>query len=277
MELQRMLSCLAGAAIAVVVAGFPALAASYAPMPQSAEAAAATDGSNLDPAIEPNQHARVDIMDPLAPVDSTTSGVLQNAFITMPGDPGDSDNPATGYATISVFVPGNRTVRLRFAEVDNQFFFNFGVDKCSLNVAGIGDVLVNGSFESNGGAGTNSFTGWTVYNVTLGSPGDFFVQTGATSPLNAFPVPVPTDGAFAAMTDQLGAGLHILYQDVFIPAAGAQLTCDLFVGSQAPFAIAAVPPPNLAPAPALTPFGLVALTAVLLWLSRRSMRASALR
>lgn len=172
---------------------------------------------------------------------------------------------------------GNRTVRLRFAEVDNQSFFNFGVDKCSLNVSGIGDVLVNGSFESNGGAGTNSFTGWTVYNATLGSNGDFLVQTGATSPLviNAFPVPVPTDGAFAAMTDQEGPGLHILYQDVFIPAAGAQLTCNLFVGSQAPFAIGAAP--GAAQAPALTPIGLVVLTAVLLWLSRRSMHASAFR
>lgn len=275
MMMGLMRSWLVGGLLAAVLTGSPIRAAAYAPLAQGPDSGAATAGSTLDPAISPNQHARVDIMDPLAPVDATGAGqVLQNILLTLPGDPGDSNNPTAAYATISAFVPGGRTIRLRFAEVDNQFFFNFGVDDCSLVVPGTGDVLLNGSFETNGGAGTNSFANWTVYNEP-GFDGDFYVQTGTGSPENGFPVPPPTAGSFAAMSDQQGPGLHILYQDVFIPAAGAQLTCDVFVGSQSPFVV----PEATAPTgvPVLGSLGLVALIVVLLGLSRGALRRGAPR
>ncbi|HET6578922.1 MAG TPA: hypothetical protein VFG66_11390 [Gemmatimonadales bacterium] len=80
-------------------------------------------------------------------------------------------------------------------------------------------LLTNGSFERNGGEATNEFTGWTEVDLS-NSSGSWLVQTGGNSPLNLTPVGRPTDGAFAAMTDQFGPGAHILYQDVQLPAHG---------------------------------------------------------
>jgi hypothetical protein len=71
--------------------------------------------------------------------------------------------------------------------------------------------LVNGSFELNDGLGSNVFTGWTVVDLA-GSSGSWFVQSGNASPLTGFVVQPPTDGSFAAMTDQFNPGSHILYQ-----------------------------------------------------------------
>jgi hypothetical protein len=79
--------------------------------------------------------------------------------------------------------------------------------------------LTNGSFELNGGVATNEFTGWTEVDLP-NSSGSWLVQTGETSPLNGAQVEQPTDGGFAAMTDQFGPGTHILYQDVLVPAHG---------------------------------------------------------
>lgn len=92
-------------------------------------------------------------------------------------------------------------------------------------------AVTNGGFETNGGAGTNTFTGWTVVDQANGS-GSWFVQTGTGSPQNAFTVPAPTEGAFAAMTDQGGPGSHVLYQDVAVPAGGGTLNFDLFISNQ---------------------------------------------
>jgi len=93
-------------------------------------------------------------------------------------------------------------------------------------------AVTNGGFETNGGAGTSTFTGWTVVDQTGGS-GSWFVQTGTGSPLNGFTTPAPTEGAFAAMTDQTGPGSHVLYQDVTVPAAGGTLNFDLFIDNSA--------------------------------------------
>lgn len=77
-------------------------------------------------------------------------------------------------------------------------------------------LIVNGGFES-------GLSGWTVINQ-LGSDGTFQVQSGLTTPVNAFAVPAPPQGAFAAMTDSVGPGSHALYQDFIVPAAVPQAT-----------------------------------------------------
>jgi len=93
--------------------------------------------------------------------------------------------------------------------------------------------LANGSFELNGGLSTNQFTDWTVFDTTVFS-GSWLVQQGSGSPLNGFTVGSPTDGDFAAMTDQFGPGLHILYQDVQVPPHGqAILSFDLYLNNLA--------------------------------------------
>lgn len=92
-------------------------------------------------------------------------------------------------------------------------------------------LVTNGSFESNGGIPSATFTGWTV--VDAGS-GHWYVQSGTAHPKgDPYLVPAPTDGTFAAMTNQTAPGSHILYQDVTVPAGGANLSFDLFIGNRA--------------------------------------------
>jgi hypothetical protein len=93
--------------------------------------------------------------------------------------------------------------------------------------------LANGSFELNAGVSTNQVTDWTVVDNNAFS-GSWWVQQGNGSPLNFFKVDPPTDGSFAAMTDQFGPGLHILYQDVQVPPHGpAFLSFDLYLNNLA--------------------------------------------
>ena len=57
------------------------------------------------------------------------------------------------------------------------------------------------------------------------------------SPRNGFPVPSPTNGSFAAMSAQQGAGLRVIYQDIVLPPGPWTLTCDYFIQSQAEYAV----------------------------------------
>jgi hypothetical protein len=94
--------------------------------------------------------------------------------------------------------------------------------------------FLNPSFEANGGAGTNTFTSWTVVDQ-VGGAGSWFAQTGAVSPLNAFAVAAPSSGSFAAMSDQPNPGSHILYQDIAVTSAEQVVRFDLYLNSQAAF------------------------------------------
>jgi hypothetical protein len=80
-----------------------------------------------------NQQARVDVMTTSA--DPFSLDILQNLYQTAPGDP-----LVSGYTSFLFDIsplllahPGE-TLRLRFAEVDNVFFFNLGVDAVSIDV-----------------------------------------------------------------------------------------------------------------------------------------------
>ena len=86
-------------------------------------------------------------------------------------------------------------------------------------------VISNGGFES-------GFASWTRADQ-LGSEGTFMLQTGTASPVGGDPVPAPPEGTTAAMTDALGPGSHVLYQDFFVPLGGAILNFDLFLGNRA--------------------------------------------
>jgi hypothetical protein len=91
---------------------------------------------SLDYTVSPNQQARVDIITTTADPFSVAAGdVLLNIFQTMAGDP-----LVSGYTVdstdLTAFLIANAgaTLRLRFAEADNQLFFNFGVDDVLLDV-----------------------------------------------------------------------------------------------------------------------------------------------
>lgn len=79
----------------------------------------------LDYTSEANQQVRVDVMDPAAAVADVGAGVLLNIFQTQPGDSLILP-PRQITADLSAFA--GQTVRIRFAEVDNQNFQHFGVD-----------------------------------------------------------------------------------------------------------------------------------------------------
>ena len=90
------------------------------------------DFSLVDPngQLIPNQQARVDIMNIAAGIQDVGAGVLRNLYQTQPGDPPVMSGYNTFAFDLSQFA--GQTVRLRFSEVDNQFFFQLGVDAVSL-------------------------------------------------------------------------------------------------------------------------------------------------
>ncbi|MEM7008269.1 MAG: IPTL-CTERM sorting domain-containing protein [Thermodesulfobacteriota bacterium] len=82
-------------------------------------------GSALDDFSVENVQARIDIMDPNAPVYSIGVGVLQNIFLTQPGDPQE-----LGYTTIGFNLGAfaGSTVRFRVGVVNNLSFTTMGID-----------------------------------------------------------------------------------------------------------------------------------------------------
>src|SRR5439155_1362278 len=90
--------------------------------------------STLDYVGTPNQQYRVDVMNPAAPVTSMApSDILANVFKTQIGDP-LTKSPTLYTFDLSPFA--GQTVRLRFAEVDNQFYFQASVDKLAVATTG---------------------------------------------------------------------------------------------------------------------------------------------
>lgn len=93
--------------------------------------------ASLDFAFAPNQQARVDIITAGAdPFSLAVGDILANIYQTQVGDP-----LVSGYNTINANLTAlfaahaGETLVLRFSEVDNQLFFNNGVDNVSLDVA----------------------------------------------------------------------------------------------------------------------------------------------
>ena len=95
------------------------------------------------------------------------------------------------------------------------------------------ELVANGGFEQNGGANTNTFTGWTETDQAAGS-GSIFAQTGTSSPPpNVITVPAPPQGTFSAMSSQGGPGSHILYQNITLPTgASARFSATVYVNNQ---------------------------------------------
>ncbi len=95
--------------------------------------------AGLDYTATPNQHGRVDILSATADAFSTAAAdVLSNFYLGV--DPKPNPNPYTPYLfdVTGLLTPG-ATYQLRFAEVDNQLFFQMGVDNVSI-VAESGEV-----------------------------------------------------------------------------------------------------------------------------------------
>lgn len=89
-------------------------------------------GNGLDYTGIANQHARVDILTAGAGAFDLGAAILQNFYLGI--DPATSNpNPYTSYSfDITALVGSGGTFQLRFAQVDNQGFFNQGVDNVSI-------------------------------------------------------------------------------------------------------------------------------------------------
>lgn len=78
----------------------------------------------------PNQQYRIDVMKPTAPIESVNpSDILATVFATKTGDP-EELGPTPVSVDLTPFA--GQTVRLRFAEVDNEFYFAAGTDSVSI-------------------------------------------------------------------------------------------------------------------------------------------------
>ena len=89
------------------------------------------------------------------------------------------------------------------------------------------NLINNGGFET-------GFSGWTRAS-RVGSEGNWFQQSGTTSPVNGFAVPAPPGGANVAMHDANGPGSHVLYQDFVVPftLGVSTLRFDLYIQNRA--------------------------------------------
>jgi len=110
-------------------------------------AGAIVNAAGLDYTASPNQHGRVDILNSVANPLDTGAAVLGNFYLGV--DPGPNPHAYTFYSfDISTLVGGGGTFYLRFAEVDNQLFFNEGIDDVSILAEQIpepGTLLLLGS------------------------------------------------------------------------------------------------------------------------------------
>jgi Ca2+-binding RTX toxin-like protein len=114
--------------------------------------------NTLDYTTFPNQQYRIDIVKPTASVTSVSpSDVLVPAFRTDPAEPNSMD-PTT--LTIDLTPYAGTTVRLRFAQVDNQGVLNAAVD--DVRIATTADCL---------GKAVTMF-GTNANDVLVGTPGN---------------------------------------------------------------------------------------------------------
>jgi hypothetical protein len=91
--------------------------------------------AGLDYTAVPNQHSRVDLLSGDAPPFDTGAGVLANFYLSV--DPGANPHAYSHYEfDITDLIAAGGTFRLRFGEVDNQFFLNQGVGNVSIDFTG---------------------------------------------------------------------------------------------------------------------------------------------
>lgn len=146
--------------------------------------AAIASPSSLDKTTSPNQQYRIDVMKPGASLTSVDpADILLTVFRTQTGDP---TSLAPTLMTVDLTPFAGQTVRLRAAEVDNQLFFNAGLDAVTITSApptiapavatlpatGVttGGATLNGSVNPNGFATSYHFEYGTTTAYGIGVP-----------------------------------------------------------------------------------------------------------
>jgi hypothetical protein len=104
---------------------------------------------NIGPA---NQQYRVDVINPSAPIESLGTGnVLMNIFATRKGDP-EEMGPTSITANLTRFA--GQTIRLRFADVNNEGFLNSSADAISIVSTPPSNTFTLGALKLNKKNGT---------------------------------------------------------------------------------------------------------------------------
>lgn len=126
-----------------------------------------------------------------------------------------------------------RHARLRHSAATATVAFLMATAACPGSAV---EIAVNGSFETNGGSGSSTFSSWTVVreNGDGNVIGNFYANFGLRSPQFRLDVPAAPAGNYSAITDQSGPGRTALYQDIVVPATGpVWLNLRLLVINQA--------------------------------------------
>jgi hypothetical protein len=122
----------------------------------------------LDYTVSPNQQYRVDVLRPTAdPASTASADVLATVFQTQVGDP---SRLAATRISFDLTPFAGTTVRIRFAAVENQFFFEASVDDVVIQSA---RLLPTSMAQCKDG-------GWKTYGTTFKNQGRCvaFLQRG---------------------------------------------------------------------------------------------------
>lgn len=117
--------------------------------------------------------------------------------------------------TSLVSVLDNETPPIPYGPSPAHLSTNVPVETYLSWQAGVGEVIVNGGFE------TGDFTGWRKEDIEYGT---FVINDGKFDPDGPDGPLAPYEGKYNAMTAQIGGGSHLLYQDLFIPVDAESAT-----------------------------------------------------
>ena len=132
----------------------------------------AINPAGLDYTAVPNEHARVDLLSATSTPLNTTTGVVRNFYIGNDGLGGPFPLPYKHYVfDISNEVGAGGTFQLRFAEVDNQGFFNQGVDNVSIVVTDLNVFQVRYASNLTAGDSVINLTNTGANGASLNGPG----------------------------------------------------------------------------------------------------------
>lgn len=137
------------------------------------QAAAFATPNSLDYTMSPNQQYRIDIIKTTADPFSVAAGdVLLPVFRTDVGEPLSLD-PTPMSVDLTPFA--GQTVRLRFAQVDNQFYFSAAVDNVSISTSA---TCLGRPVTIFGTNGNDTILGTSGNDVILANAGDDLVKAG---------------------------------------------------------------------------------------------------